>query len=624
MKNSIKQMMRTPVKTGLFLLLMISAALLMTSGVCIWQKKSKTLEQYEDRFVTIGTVRQIPDSFEQTLQWNAETKDYDVVKKAQYSSYYTVADLNLPGLEYIVKPEQRAFYCSYTPEYLKLWRSLNPSRIATGSLIAEFSPLEDCIPSESIQIQITKVIGGDERMEGTVEWFCDHMNPEPEMLYHDKTYVAILDSYLYIHGKAYDDLMGEKTMYETRVALEYIPASLEADIYLSDGSKQEDAFRNGQEIFEVTEGFYETDAGTRILNLAQMEGCWQYMQPVTGTNMTCLLMPFYNGDAYISEGRDISEEEYAAGEKVCLAPRTFMNNNGLSLGDKVKVQLLCTDTRLNAGRRFWIDGSVSAYGSMIDVEGNPLEVFEASEYEVVGIYDVTISNTDSIFNLGADELIVPMESIEAREGINLLSCGPMTDTTSSFRIPNGTIDEFLKTWAEFGTDNLEFTFYDRGYSKLKAGIDNMKNLSFFLLVVGVILTGLLLFFFSHMFITKQAHRTAIERSLGMNTAQCRWSMLSGFVLLILVGSIVGSVAGAKISGSITVLNAGRNYYSTVYTVGNTNAFNEIDIDNLSDMGLPAVCCTVLITLTGVGIALGRINKSLKREPMQLLSERWEG
>ena len=42
----------------------------------------------------------------------------------------------------------------------------------------------------------------------------------------------------------------------------------------------------------------------------------------------------------ISEGRDISEEEYASGSKVCLAPASFMKNNGLSLGDKIKVQLL--------------------------------------------------------------------------------------------------------------------------------------------------------------------------------------------------------------------------------------------------------------------------------------------
>lgn len=479
------------------------------------------------------------------------------------------------------------------------------------------------MPDESVKIQITKVIGGDQRMEGVVDNFCDHMNPNPQMLYKDKTYVAILNSYLYIHGSMYDELMKSKN--EVHIGLEYIPGSLATGLCLPDGSVPEDVFRGGQEIFEVTDGFYETDAGQRLLNLAQSEGIWRQCQPVTGTNKTCLLMPFYNGQAYISEGRDISEEEYAAGSKVCLAPKKFMENNGLSLGDQVKVQLLYTDTRVNAGRKFWLDGSIGFYSGLVDTAGEPLQVFESSEYEVVGIYDVTISGTESIFDPGADELIVPMESIEARDGKNLLACGPMTDATASFQIPNGSIDAFLKAWAAYGngTDKLEITFYDMGYSQLKAGIENMKKISLCLLVAGVILTVLLLFFFSHLFITKQVQRTAIERSLGMRASQCRRSMLSGFVLLIFIGAVAGSVAGTKFSGRVSVVNAGQSYYETTYTEGLTNTGNEVALEEAADTQTPAVWSTLFIVITGVGIALGKMNRSLKREPMQLLSERQE-
>lgn len=334
-------------------------------------------------------------------------------------------------------------------------------------------------------------------------------------------------------------------------------------------------------------------------------------------------MPFYNGQAYICEGRDISEEEYASGSKVCLAPKTFMENNGLSLGDQVKVQLLYTDTRVNAGRKFWLDGSIGFYSGLVDAKGEPLQVFESSDYEVVGIYDVTVSGEDSIFNPGADELIVPMQSVEARDGKNLLACGPMTDATSSFQIPNGSIDAFLKGWAEYGTDKLEITFYDMGYSQLKVGIDNMKKISLCLLVAGLVLTLLLLFFFSHLFITKQAQRTAIERSLGMRAAQCRWSMLSGFALLIFVGALIGSVAGTRFSGRVSVVNAGQSYYETTYTEGLTNTENEIAVEEAADTQIPAVFSTVLIMAAGVGIAWCKMNRSLKREPMQLLSERQE-
>ncbi len=622
MKNSWKQMMRTPVRTVLFLGLMVFAALLMTLGAGIWLKGTQTLAQYEDRFMTIGTVRQIPDSFEQKLTWNAETKDYDVRKSAQYSDYYTPEDLLFPEAEYLVEPEQRAFYISYQPEYVMTNVSVSPNEVLYGIFIAEFSPMEDAVPDQSVPIQITKVIGGDPRVEGMVDYFCDHRNPSPEMLYKDKTYVAMMGFQgVYIHGKVYEEKMQSKN--EVHIGLEMMPFSLASDVLLPDGSQPEDAFRDGQQIFEVTDGFYETEAGRRILNLAETNVLYRNCQPVTGTNRTALLMPFYNGRCFLMEGRDISEEEYQAGSKVCLAPKTFMENNGLSLGDTVNVQLLLTDRRVNAGQKFWLDGSVGFYSGLIDADGNPLEVFETSDYTVVGIYDVTFSGTDSIFDPGADELIVPMKSIEARYGTNLVFCGPMTDATTSFQIPNGGIDDFLKGWAEHGTDKLAFTFYDKGYSQLKAGIDNMQAISLVLLAAGVILTALLLFFFSHLFITKQAERTAIERSLGMGKAACRFSMLSGFALLVLIGSILGAVAGFRISVDVSAANAGETYYETTYTAGMTNMVNEVEVEEAAASVMPAVCCALLIVAAGVGIAWVKMNKSLKREPMRLLAERAE-
>lgn len=622
MKNSLKQMMRTPVRTILFLTLMVFAAFLMTLGAGIWLKGNRTLEQYEDRFMTIGTVRQIPDSFEQELLWNAETRDYDVKKNAQYSSYFTPEDLLFPGAEYIAGPEQRSLFIAYQPEYTTLYKSMNTEPLSWSALIAEFSPVEDCVPSESVQIRITKVIGGDPRLEGVVDYFCDHRNPTPEMLYKDKTYVAMLGHQgFFMHGKAYEEKMQSKS--EVRIGLELIPYSLESELLWPDGSRPEDAFRDGQQIFEVTDGFYETETGRRILNLANSELIWQDCQPVTGTYQTALLMPFYNGQAYICEGRDISEEEYANGGKVCLAPKTFMENNGLSVGDSVKVQLLYTDRKANAGRMFSLGGGIKFYSGQVDAGGNPLEVFETSDYTVVGIYDVTFSGTESIFDPGADELIVPMESIEARHGTNLMSCGPMTDVTSSFRIPNGSIDEFLRGWAQYGTDKLEFTFYDMGYSRLKAGIDNMKAVSLILFASGVILTVLLLFFFSHLYITKQAERTAIERSLGMKPAQCRWSMLSGFAMLTLIGSVLGAAAGFRMSVDVSAANAGETYYETAYTAGITGTVNEIPVEEAADSKMPAAYCTLFIVAAGVGIAWAKMNRSLKREPMRLLAERAE-
>ncbi len=625
MKNSLKQMLRTPVKTVLFLVLTFFAALLITLGASIWLKSYRTMAEYEDRFITIATVRQVPRAFEQKLQWDAEQKSYQLIKKEQFTSYRTVEELDFPGARYVSGPEKRAYYGSYTPEYVKLWKSQNPNRVKTSFVIAEFSPLEDCVPDESVQIKISKVVGGDKRLTDNVIWFCDHRNPEPEKLYQDKTYVAALVSYLYIHGTALERAYQEAGMGEPRIDLEYIPDTLASEIFYPDGRAAEDMFRDGQEIFELTDGFYETDAGRRLLSIIEtME--WGYdIQPVTGTNETCLLMPFYNGDSFITEGRDISREEYEAGSKVCLAPKVFMENNGLVLGDNVTVRLLFTNGRKNAGRDFWLEGSFSASASYIDENGETLEPFETSEYTVVGIYDTVSENMDAVntYTSGSDELIVPMKSIEAGDENNLMDIGPMSDRNASFRIPNGTIEEFLLGWSQCDMEDLEFTFYDMGYSALKAGMDDMRNLSYLLLVSGILLAGLLLSFFSHLFITKQSKRTAIERSLGMSIMQCRWSILSGFVLLVLSGSILGCAAGAVAAAGVSAENAGKSYFDTAYTAGAVHVTKEVAVDEvrMEDQWLLAAGCAAAITAAGAGIALYRINRSLKKEPMKLLAER---
>lgn len=631
MRNSIRQMLRTPVRTVLFFVLLTFAALLMTLGASLFLKNEKEAAEYAQKFITIGTVSQNPESFQQVNEWDAEKKDYQIRRKAQYTSYDTPENLLFPEAGYLTEPEQRAYYASWVPDYVTL--NEEGSTYDSG-IVAEFSPLEDCLPKEAVKIKITKVIGGDPKMEGSVVFLCDHYNPEPEMLCQDKTYTAYIGTAGYAHGETYEKAAEESPMLSAGT-LEYAPFPISSHIYRSDGSRIEDAFGDDTPIFEVTEGFYKTAEGKRLLNLTETMGYFNHTQPVTGTNKTCLLMPFYNGTSYICEGRDISEEEYAQGSKVCLAPRRFMENNQLSLGDRITTRLFYTNTRWNAGQDFLLYGGGASW-QIIDENGNRFQPFEISEYTVVGIYDTAGGGADALFSPGADELIVPMKSIASGKEKNLIWCGPMADNTTSFQIPNGTIEEFQKQWSKYGMSELEITFYDMGYTQLMAGMENMRNMSLFFLITGIVLTGLLLFFFSHLFITKQAERTAVERFLGMSRAQCRWSILSGLMLLVLLGSIMGSICGAFLSQRISSEQTGKVYYDSTYSLGVVNTDEMLSVQggssstgdlnagnlNAADLGTGGIAfaCAIGIVLTGAGISLFKMNKSLEREPMELLSK----
>lgn len=58
MKNSLKQIFRTPLKTGLFCIVFICGTILFTVGLNLWLEISDKIKTADEAFVTIGMVSQ--------------------------------------------------------------------------------------------------------------------------------------------------------------------------------------------------------------------------------------------------------------------------------------------------------------------------------------------------------------------------------------------------------------------------------------------------------------------------------------------------------------------------------------------------------------------------------------
>jgi len=335
-------------------------------------------------------------------------------------------------------------------------------------------------------------------------------------------------------------------------------------------------------------------------------------------------MPFYNGDAYISSGRDICEDEYKDGKQVCLVSRNFADNNSLTIGSMVHLQFYYTNSKYAAGQVYRLNGSGMEQMLPIDVNGNALSVFEDSQYTIVGIYDIASGAVQGSYSMGGDEVIVPMNSIKNKDTCNIMEYGPMKGYTTSFQIPNGSVEHFLSDWEKYGTDELEITFYDMGYSQIKYGLENMKHMSIALLVVGFLMVIFLLLFYSHLFITNQKERTAIERCLGMEKKKCRKSLLSGMLILLLVGSILGCCLGGVLSQRIFVANLNQVYYDSSYSSVadvKTKEVHKVESENTVVILYTTLAVVIFIILLGTAISISKIDHNLKSEPMKLLSEK---
>ena len=117
-------------------------------------------------------------------------------------------------------------------------------------------------------------------------------------------------------------------------------------------------------------------------------------------------------------------------------------------------------------------------------------------------------------------------------------------------------------------------------------------------------------------------RTAIERSLGMSKRQCLWSLLSGILLLSLLGILAGSVAGyfgmSQAAEQITkVERFDRRYSNGMLTTGEQAEVSYIISGDWKVCALSGLGTFVL----AAGCALAESRKNLSREPLVLLGSR---
>ena len=615
--NSIKQLLRTPIKTTLFLLLLTFSGVLFSLGTNLWALNSRNIRNYEQTFSTIGTVEQRPSFVAQTEEWDAEQKGFRIYNRPQYSELLNLSLLSFYDENYVQKPEKRVHYGSYAPDYKLVETSWRPP-------IVEFTPLEDCIPDKPVKVRVENILYGEVFIAGNTFWFCDHNEPNPQPLYMGKTYVALLQLMF-----AHKDMVNNKDM--SSMSEEYVPLSgISSSQFDSDGLPVKDRFSDECLYYEVTESFYENEPGKRWQELLRACKMLEKTHPVTVTNATNLLMPFYNGDAYVSAGQDIQEIEFLNGDKVCLIPKNFADRNNLSVGDTLRLQLYYADHKDAANENFSLYGGGGFSSSFLNARGEAYAVFYDNIYTVTGIYDISPGADQGDYGMGSDEVIIPMRSIENNDENSILAYGPMCGNTTSFQIQNGQIEHFMTEWEKYGNKELEIVFYDMGYSSLKPGLDNMRNMSFIFLATGVITVVLIILFFCNIFISKQRVRTAIERSLGMSKRKCAISLLSGILIIVFLGSVLGCTVGGALIKSISANIQGGVYYDTTFSSGMATLEAKGDTENKGEIGDSTQMVVLVSTVSGVLILIWCILISafgmalnLKHEPLYLLGTKME-
>lgn len=604
MRNSIRQLGRMKWRSCLFLLLLFLASGLLSIGRGFQVINSRNIEAYEDSFMTIGTAEQKADTVQEIREWDAGIKDYHIYGRLAYDAYVPVSVLDFEGADYLSGPEKRVFYGAYNPDY-PMYDGLD------STIIVEASPLEDVIPDHPVELTIKKVFSGKGLWEGLNITFCSHYDPEPEMLYAGKTYIMSLQN-----RPGHEN---EKKFQEDMVS-EYNPwPVLESEQVGPDGKPVEDQVEEGAFYDEVTEGFYETARGRRWMELLKVWKYTEHIFPVTGTDNIHLIMAFYNGEAWISSGREFTDAEYQNGEKVCLIPENFALKNGLTVGDEIRLPFLYANHRFSAGKIFGSRGLRPT--TLLNANGEIYPIFEDSMYTIIGLYSGITGMRDE-YGLAHNEIIIPGRSVKNSDENNIVAFGPMQGSTTSFQIENGTIQDYLEKWNKQGITNVEISFYDGGYTQLQAGIDNMKHIARIFVLMGLLMVLMVFLYFTWLFIIRQEERTAVERCLGLSKKKCFLSLFTGIFLLMSAGSIAGCTAGNFLSGKIAGGIGPADYYDTSFSNGMSSHTESEEKETAEDSSAEETVRTILgILSAGSLISAAGIWLNLRAEPMEMLEKK---
>jgi hypothetical protein len=543
-----KQLARAWVRLAAFVALLAISSMAVSLGLQLWLACAENMKGFDEAFTTIGTARQTAIAAEPFKYWSAAQGGETIMTRHIYSSPLNDSVLDFDGAKYVHAPKKRPYYGAMSPG-VKI--SQFADSYFTDINIIEIEAKSDCVPSQPTKVSVKRVLYGA-MTEGEI-WFCDIYEKFPKPLLAGRRYVVLVFALSSSSFEGFDE-PGGSVYYPMKDAI--LPRQ-----YDKNGERLSEEETELGDWEQVTEGYYETERGRRWGAMIASIEMAKHKVPVLPTDSLKLIVPFHEGAAAISAGREISEEEFESGGRVCMISQPFAHWNGFDVGDSINLQMYYAEYRQ----------AVLPY-SPLNMQGEPYPVFDEGMYTIVGIYSATVRqayDTGADFDLTDTTVIIPAKSVQGTDEGNIAAFGRMTEFDTSFQISNGSVAEFMEAFKAQGIENIEFTFYDNGYSNVMEDAEAMESMSLALLAAGLLGALLILFFFTRSFTSALGKSTAINRALGAGRAQCVAAVLAGLAITALAGAAAGCAASGFLLGAaadaISSLTAAAGAFSTAYS-----------------------------------------------------------
>lgn len=302
-KYSFYNLKRSPVKTVLYVILLIVITLFLCAGIELWSESLNLIKKLDDSYSIIGIIEYVGGNYPDTstiLESTNQTLDgIDAIKIISNPDvlnwdYADIGKGSIDGL--FVAPKGSSYYNS-------------------GVIV-----VSGCFPSSTLGIygcRITETIYATKDYSGGFAYV--NCNLVEQTLEKNRTYV--------LHGQFYDGANGYPHFMVRDISIDGIFVDgIAANSFApyADVTESYSANRSIPDVFEAIGEAYD-----------RINSCLS----VCATSDVANLENFHQKVDTLNQGRFFTSAEYATNEKVCILSTAILNNMELKIGDTVSLSV---------------------------------------------------------------------------------------------------------------------------------------------------------------------------------------------------------------------------------------------------------------------------------------------
>lgn len=313
-------------------------------------------------------------------------------------------------------------------------------------------------------------------------------------------------------------------------------------------------------VMPYEEAFWQSDVGEYYSNIIDvMEKNRQTLTTVTTENLS-MYRPFYSGDVYISDGRNFTQEDYSLGNQVCLVSAYLAQLNELEIGDTLGLSFFEASYDYTG----IASDVVSTYEPMVehqlDDKTYQLEkadcFFDHGVFEIVGFYDgnVTKSSSSRDTQYGVEEGVDRTMVFVPEAAVQNIPDVPLTEYNTTILLDDEQLLFFMTemeaadlTKTQMGAYTVEFQINDQGLAGMKQSIRQLEVVSRLTLYLACVAAAVMMITIAVLVALQNKRQIATYRSLGVRARQLPAAVLTGTMIVSLLGACIGGWFGHAIS-----------------------------------------------------------------------------